>query len=89
MKTHKYNGYHFRPVRKFTQQEIDMTLQAISRYLESDLDRRAVFSRYDGGTYSHAAFYAAMDNDPADIFYCEETGKNYLPCGAELFIYKN
>lgn len=85
MITYKFNGYTFRPVRKLSQGEIDATLH---RSLESDLERRAVFNS-KGGKYSHEAFYAAMNNSDADIFYCEETGKNYLPCKSELFIYKN
>ena len=88
MKTYEYNTFHFRPVRKWRQGELDMTLKQITKHLFSDAKNRKFFTRYNGGFYRYADFYAAMDNSPADIFYCEETGKNYVPCNAELFIYK-
>lgn len=82
----KFNGYTFRPVRKLSDGE---TGAMLTQRLESDLEHRAVFSRANGGKYSHAAFYAAMGKIDADIFYCQETRKNYLPCRSELFIYNN
>ena len=86
MITYKFNGYTFRPVRKLSDGE---TGAMLTQRLESDLEHRAVFSRANGGKYSHAAFYAAMGKTDADIFYCQETHKNYLPCKSELFIYNN
>lgn len=87
MKAYEYNTFHFRPVRKWNQGELDMTLKQIGKYLSSDVKNRKFFTRYDGGFYRYADFYAAMENSSADIFCCEETGKNYVPCNAELFIY--
>lgn len=88
MKTYEYNTFHFRPVRKWRQGELDMTLKQITKYLFSDVRNRKFFTRNNGGFYRYADFYAAMGGHEADIFYCEETGKNYVPCNAELFIYK-
>ena len=30
----------------------------------------------------------SMQNDPADIFHCEETGSDYIPAQNQLFIWK-
>lgn len=87
MKVYEYNTFHFRPVRKLNRSEQDMTLKQISKYLQSDVENRRFLSLYNGGFYRYADFYEAMDNSEADIFYCEETGENYIPGNNELFIY--
>lgn len=89
MKSYEYNGFHFRPVRKWNQGEMDMTLKQISKYLSSECNGNERFFRRNGGFYRYSDFYAAMENSEADIFYCEETGKEYVPCNAELFVYSS
>lgn len=86
---YEYEGFTFRPVRTLNKRERKMPLGKFSAFLggvESYVS--SVFTRYDGGTYSYESFYNSMQNDPADIFHCEETGSDYIPAQNQLFIWK-
>lgn len=74
----KFNGYTFRPVRKLSDGE---TGAMLTQRLESDLEHRAVFSRANGGKYSHAAFYAAMGKTDADIFTAKRRARTTCRVG--------
>lgn len=79
----EYNGFHYVPVRSFNQEEKDMSLKDISAYL------RGVQGTLAGTVaYVYDKFYAASGNSKADIFYCVETEKLYIPCSNSLQEYQ-
>lgn len=73
--TFEYHGFHYVPVRKFNQEEKDMSLKDISVYLRDTQGTRAGTVAYD----CHES-YAVSGNSEADIFLCVETGKEYILC---------
>ena len=83
-----YGGYHFFPLRRFTNGEGDFF--ALSKRLERDpslglsdyIDRQKF-------PYSYDEFYKTATNPNYDIFCCVENGKIYVPATHELFIYHN
>lgn len=75
----EYHGLHYMPVRKFNQEEQNMSLPEISVYLRDARGTRVGMEPYD-----YKDFYEASGNSNADIFLCVETGKQYIPCENEL-----
>jgi|GEM_PF-159112 len=94
----EYNGYHFKPYRKFHEGETDRRLKGDSRSHKKDMqyamrnmatDAHLNF-RNDGSAeakWSYEDFYAASENCNADIFILVENGKLYVPTEGELFQY--
>lgn len=60
---------------------------SITRRCESD--HRLGLSTYSWGKhpYSWEDFYTASGDREDDLFYCQETGRLYIPCQNELFIF--
>lgn len=81
----KYQGYHFKPLRQFTQKDGDFF--DITRRLKRDDELGMMEADYAGKQkrpYSYKDFYAASPNKEADIFLCLENQKEYIPCQHEL-----
>ena len=85
-KTFEYLGLQFMPIKKLGK---NMDFMTISRFLKSDFDLG--MSTYDWWKnkkdYNYNDFYKASGDSECDIFKCIENGKNYIPCGNELFQY--
>lgn len=80
-----YQGYHFKPMRKFTEKDGDFYNRA--RRLKHDAELGMMEADYNGQQkhpYSYKEFYAASTDKTADIFLCFETQKEYAPCTHEL-----
>ena len=80
-----YQGCHFKPVRQFTKAEGDF--YDITRRLRRDVELGMMETDYYGKQkhpYSHEEFYAASTDKEADIFFCLETMKQYVPCTHEM-----
>lgn len=75
----EYQGLHYMPVRRFNQEERNMSMPEISVYLRDVKGTRVGMMPYD-----YNEFYAASGDSNADIFQCVETGKQYIPCGNML-----
>lgn len=83
----EYNGFHYLPVRSMNQEEKNMSLREISRYLSTPGD-----TALRNAPYSHERFYAGFrekygKETPADIFLCLETEKECIPCSNSLMEY--
>ncbi len=79
-----YQGYHFKPLRQFTEQEDFFT---ITRHLKHDIElgmRETNCNGHQKRPYSHDQFYEASTDKTADIFLCFENQKQYVPCSCEL-----
>ena len=89
MKSFEYNGYHFTPVRSFTQNENADWIREISPYLESSPFGAKLLRNYGGGFYSHGDFYkaAGKNNATIDVFQCIEDGTLRIPAGHEIFVF--
>ena len=75
----------FKPVRQFEKNEGDFF--DITRRLKRDDELGMMKEDYYGRQkhpYSHKEFYAASTNKTADIFFCLETMKQYVPCENEM-----
>lgn len=80
-----YQGFHFRPVRQFTEKDGDFFDK--TRRLKRDVELGMMEADYYGQQkhpYSYEEFYAASTDKTADIFLCFETQKEYAPCTHEL-----
>lgn len=82
----KFQGLTFTPYRKFTDAEKEMDLYHMTKHFDFTWDYE--LGMFDGDVpghsvklpYTHKAFYDAMaDDDWADIYYCEEREKYYVP----------
>jgi len=83
----KFQGVVFLPYRTFREEEKKMDLYHITKHFNLSWDYDlGMFDAPVGGhpvkfAYNHDAFYKAMGKDDwADIYYCEKTGKYYIPC---------
>lgn len=79
-----YQGYHFKPLRQFTEEE---NFWVVTDRLRRDVELGMMEADYYGfqkHPYSHAEFYAASTDKTADIFLCLENQKEYIPCEHEL-----
>lgn len=88
--TFAFGGYHFTPYRKFDKSEQESSLYAFVHSGQLTSDRElgmSIYDRWKKVDYSHKAFYEASTDKTCDIFRCVETGKLYVPCENELFIY--
>lgn len=80
-----YQGYHFMPVRQFTEKEGDFF--EITKRLKRDVELGMMDADYQGKqkhSYSYDEFYTVSTDKKADIFFCLETMKEYVPCTHEL-----
>ncbi len=80
-----YQGLHFKPLRQFEKNEGDFF--DITRRLKRDDELGMMKEDYYGiqkHPYSHQEFYAASTDKTADIFFCLETMKQYVPCENEM-----
>lgn len=75
----EYIGFHYVPVRSFNQEEKEMSLKEISAYLKNTQG-----TKVGAMAYNHRMFYEASGDSIADIFYCVETGREYIPCENSL-----
>ena len=82
----EYLGYHFIPYRQLTKSESGF--QKISKRLESDTNLGMCTYKWRKSNYTWSGFYGASGDSECDLFICEETGKVYIPCENELFVYK-
>lgn len=83
----EYNGFHYLPVRTFNQEEKDMSLKEISRFLRDVKGTALGMVPYDYDRF-YGGFREKYGKDtPADIFLCLETGKEYIPCEYKLMEY--
>lgn len=83
--TFLYNGYHFKAVGVLTDER---ELKDITQDLVSDVELG--MTKYEDRRkqdYSYEGFYKSSGGSAADIFYCVETKKNYIPGENELFEY--
>ena len=80
----EYNGFHFEAVGKLPDNSDtrDVVNNTVSK-------NELGMSDYKNGKlpYSYNSFYDASTVKTADVFRCEETGKNYFPGEHELFEY--
>ena len=84
----EYGGYHFFPLRRFTNGEGDFF--ALSKRLERDFSLGLCdYKDRQKFSYSYDEFYKTATNPNYDIFCCIENGKIYVPATHELFIYHN
>lgn len=84
-----YQGIHFRPVRKFADSDGDF--YKIAGCLKRDSELGMMAGNYNGKKkhpYSYDDFYAASTDKNADVFFCLETQKEYVPCRYELQEYR-
>jgi len=82
----EYQGYHFEPVGILPQglegkELVNQTRGNTELHLTT-------YEREDDILYSYAGFYEASGSSKADIFWCMETGRNYIPGENELFGYE-
>lgn len=80
-----YQGYHFKPVRQFTEKDGDFFEK--TRRLRRVDELGMMDADYYGKQkhpYSYEGFYAASTDKKANIFFCLETMKEYTPCTHEL-----
>lgn len=80
-----YQGCHFKPVRKFTEKDGDFN--KIVRRLKREDELGMTAADYYGKQkhpYSYEEFYAASTDKKADVFFCLETMKEYVPCTHEM-----
>ena len=84
----EYGGYHFFPLRRFTEKDGDFN--DISRRLEEDpsIGLTTVKDRQKF-PYSYDEFYKVTTNPNYDVFCCVENGKIYVPGDNFLFLYHN
>lgn len=85
--TFEWQGFTFHPVRRFTKKENRLGLRLP---LHCDRSLACVFSKYDGGLWNYNEFYEAAgghDKCLADIFHCDETGRDYIPGDNNLWEY--
>jgi hypothetical protein len=79
-----YQGFHFIPVMKL---RADMDLKEICEHQYSE--RELAMSDYDlrwvKHPWCHESFYKACGAKEYDVFFCQETGKLYLPGEHELY----
>ena len=82
-----FQGVAFTPYRAFTEEERGMDLYHMTKHFNFSWDYN--LGMFDAPVcdhpvkfaYNHGAFYKAMGKDDrADIYYCELTGKYYVPC---------
>ena len=82
----KFQGLTFTPYRNLTDKEKNMSLYHLTKHFNFTWDYE--LGMYDSDQpghpvklpYSHEAFYDAMDEDDwADIYYCEENERYYIP----------
>lgn len=80
-----YQGCHFKPVRQFTEKDGDFFEK--TKRLKRDDELGMMEVNYNGKQkhpYSYEEFYAASTDKEADIFFCLETMKVYVPCTYEM-----
>lgn len=83
-----YNGYTFIPHRKLSEIEKGLDIYNTTRILELRRDPELGMWNYDNRKvdYNYDEFYKIADAiEDADIFYCVETERYYIPCENELF----
>lgn len=83
-----YNGFTFKPHRKLNTKEKGLDLYNTSKLLNLRRDKELGMWNYDDRKvdYDYKGFYKIADEvEIADIFYCVETGKYYIPCSNEMF----
>lgn len=80
-----YEGFHFKPNGRFPVE--DNTMFKVIRHLRRDEELGMRVENYCGipkHPYSYKEFYEASPVKDADIFFCLETQKEYVPCENEL-----
>ena len=77
----EYKGYHFTPSRRLPK---SWDLYKITKHTRTcDIG----LSNYGGDGFDYAEFYEKSTDKEADIFLCEETGKEYIPSQNQLFLF--
>ena len=88
-KSFEYGGFHFYPLRTFDEADGDF----YARVFKSREDRELGFTSSDEPwskyPYNYEDFYKAAGGKVFDVFFCEENGKQYVPCSDELRVYLN
>ena len=82
-----YAQCHFTPAGQIDK---DLSLRQITDYLMNDIDLGLSIYSNAKAPYSYDGFYAAAraaGADAADIYFCIETGRHYIPGKNELFAY--
>jgi hypothetical protein len=88
-----FGDFHFKPYRNFNYGEVDKQLDNDSRLWKIDASYQFRNMVSDPAMQSlkgknlHSDFYDAAKENMADIYYCVENGKLYVPCNAELMRY--
>lgn len=83
-----YNGFTFRPCRVLNAKEKELDLHKTMKVLNMRRDTELGMWNYDDKkvNYNYKEFYKMADDvEIADIFYCIETEKYYIPCNNEMF----
>lgn len=87
----KYQGMTFTPYRTLTEDEKEMSLYHLNKYFDFTWDHElGMHDRYHFPhsvkcPYSHEEFYNAMAEDGwADIFYCEQMERYYIPTSCTM-----
>jgi hypothetical protein len=83
-----YNGFTFIPHRKLNENEKGLDLSNTMKVLNMRRDNELGMWNYDDRKvdYNYKEFYKIADSvEIADIFYCVEMKKYYIPCGNEMF----
>lgn len=73
-KSFYYLGKRYRPVREFTDKELDRLHEVLA------FDRESTPEGYE-----YKSFYAASGGAEVDVFLCEDTMHEVVPCGRGLF----
>lgn len=84
-----YNGYTFIPHRVLNSKEKGLDLYNTTKVLNLQRDFELRMWNYDDKKvdYNYKEFYEVADTvEIADIFYCIDTGRYYIPCNNEMFL---
>ena len=85
----EYGGYHFYPLRRFEGNDGDFMSRVCKLHDDRELGMTATDEPWRKYAYDYEAFYEAAGGKGYDIFICEETGRQYVPCGHGLQEYRS